>query len=82
MDENKITPDFDEEAKARQKLQRRLVSMGVFLVILAIPVAIGAYRVWHFWAGIHEEQHLAEAELKKAQPRPEEIGRASCRERV
>jgi tetratricopeptide (TPR) repeat protein len=74
MDESLNTPTFDEEAKARQKLNRRLVSMGVFLVILAIPVAIGAYRVWHFWAGVHEEQALGEAEIKKAQPRPEAYG--------
>jgi tetratricopeptide (TPR) repeat protein len=74
MDENRIVPPFDEEARARQKLQRRLVSMGVFLVILAIPVGIGAYRVWRFHQAVNEEQKLAEAELKKPQPRSEAFG--------
>ena len=74
MDEIQIVPPFDEEERARQKLNRRLVSMGVFLVILAIPVGIGAYRVWRFRANVNEELALAEAELKKPQPRPEAYG--------
>jgi tetratricopeptide (TPR) repeat protein len=74
MDENQIVPSFDEEARARQKLQRRLVSMAVFLVILAVPVGIAAYRLWHLYAGLNEEQALGEAELKKPQPRPEAYG--------
>lgn len=74
MDENQIVPSYDEEARARQKLNRRLVSMAVFLVILAIPVGIGAYRVWRFYRGVHEEQLLGEAELKKGQPNPEAYG--------
>lgn len=74
MDENQTVPPFDEEAEARRKLNRRLVSMGVFLVVLAIPVMIGAYRVWRFKAGLHEEQALAETELRKPSPRPEAYG--------
>lgn len=74
MDENQIVPSFDDEARARQKLNRRLVSMGVFLVILAVPVAIGVARVWNFRHGIQEEQRLAETELQKAQPNPQAFG--------
>ena len=74
MDEIPNVPPFDEEAQARKKLQRRLVSMGVFLVILAIPVGIGAYRVWRFHRALNEEQALAELELQKPQPRPEAFG--------
>jgi tetratricopeptide (TPR) repeat protein len=74
MDENRIVPSFDDEAKARQKLNRRLVSMTVFLVILAVPVGIAAFRLWHLYAGLNEEQALGEAELKKPQPRPEAYG--------
>jgi tetratricopeptide (TPR) repeat protein len=74
MDENQLVPSFEDEARARQKLNRRLVSMTVFLVILAVPVGIAAFRLWHLYAGLNEEQALGEAELKKAQPKPEAYG--------
>ncbi len=48
--------------------------MTVFLVILAVPVGIAAFRLWHLYAGLNEEQALGEAELKKPQPRPEAYG--------
>jgi tetratricopeptide (TPR) repeat protein len=75
MDEIQTDPLlFDDEAKARQKLARRLVSMAVFMVILAVPIAIGAYRIWRLRTGLREEQLLAEAELKKPQPKPDAYG--------
>jgi tetratricopeptide (TPR) repeat protein len=75
MDEIQSDPPVsDEEAKARQKLGRRLVSMAVFMVILAVPIGIGAYRIWRLRTGLHEEQVLAEAELKKPQPKPDAYG--------
>src|SRR5882724_9302532 len=74
MDEKQVIPPSDEEALARKKLGRRLVSMAVFMVILAIPIGIGAYRVWRLRVGLHEEQLLAEAELAKPQPKPDAFG--------
>ena len=74
MDDIQNTAELGAEAKVRQKLNRRLVSMAVFMVILAVPVGIGAYRVWRLRAGLYEEQGLAEAELKKAQPKPDAFG--------
>jgi tetratricopeptide (TPR) repeat protein len=74
MDEEQVIPSADEEARARQKLGRRLVSMAVFMVILAVPIGIGAYRVWRLRTGLHEEQLLAEAELTKAQPKADAYG--------
>ncbi len=74
MSEEPASPPVDDEEKARQKLGRRLVSMAVFMALLAVPIGVAGYRIWRLHQGLGEEQALAEAELKKDRPRPEAFG--------
>jgi len=61
----------DDELQAQKKLKRRLVSMAVFMVLLAIPVAIAAWRFWQIHSDVKRAEAAAEAELASAQPRPQ-----------
>lgn len=57
-----------DEAQAEKKLRRRLASMAVFLVLLAVPVGIGIWRLWVIHSDLKGAERVAEAELAKPQP--------------
>lgn len=44
--------------------------MLAFLVLLAVPVAIGVYKVWKYHRGVAAAKAWAEAELEKPKPDP------------
>lgn len=67
-------PDEAEDAQAQKKLRRRLASMAVFMVLLAIPVAIGLWRMWDMHSDLKAAEAAAVAELAKPQPLPGAYG--------
>lgn len=47
-----------------------MTSMLAFLVVLAVPVAIGAYKVWKYYQKIGAAEAWAVSELAKPKPDP------------
>jgi len=74
MDEIKLEDLSPEELaewnKAQKKFKARMRGMTIFCLILALPIGIGAYLVWHVNARMADDKAWAEAEMKKAQPDP------------
>lgn len=64
----------DAEAQAQKKLRRRLVSMAVFMVLLAVPIVIAAWRFWRIQDDVRQAEARSLAELAKPQPMPAAYG--------
>ena len=62
-------------------LGANLMKKRFLFIIIAIAVAVYGYRTWHFIMEIRSDYYVTK-EQKCNEEFAEEIGRASCRERV
>jgi tetratricopeptide (TPR) repeat protein len=66
-----LTPEeLAEWEKAQKKFRARMRGMTLFCLILAVPIAIGAFLVWRVNSRVASDKAWAEAELKKPDPNP------------
>lgn len=66
--------ELAEALIAEKKLRRRMNSMLVFLALLAIPVAIGAWKLWSIYADIRASERWAQAQIASSKPDPRAYG--------
>ncbi len=68
MTEQQTDPEWEA---AQKKLKRRLGSMMLVCVMLAVPVAICTWRLFSVYGNMHQQEDWARAQLAKPDPNPQ-----------